>query len=267
MDDTARALADALSLRESRPVLAIVSGSGQGALASLLEERRAVAYSAVPGLGEVSTTGHAGEAVAGLLRGQLVLVFSGRSHMYEGWERISFASTVTAALAALGVRRVLLTNSCGGIRGDLKPGCVALITDQLNLTFAGPLHISTPQRARAFPRDVYDAGMCAALRRAAVTNGQPLPEVVYAGVQGPSYETAAEIRMLARLGADVVGMSTVHEALAAREAGLKCAGLSIVTNRAGGRLSHDDVLAGAAVASRALAALVAGGGWRTAAGG
>jgi purine-nucleoside phosphorylase len=213
------------------PVAAIVLGSGLGGLVNHIEHPTRVSYSDLPGVPLPSVNGHVGSLVHGLLGGREVVVLAGRLHLYEGH---SVETTVLPLRIAhaMGARVLVLSNAAGGIRPDLTPGTLMLIRDHLNLTWHG----------ESSGCDVYDAELADRMR----ATGVPLAEGVYAAVLGPSYETRAEIRMLATLGADAVGMSTVTEALAARALGMRVVAVSCITNPAAGvsadRLSHADVL-------------------------
>lgn len=245
------------------PHAVLVLGSGLGALADELEDPVRIPYGEIPGFPESTVAGHAGALVAGRLEGVEVAAMQGRFHLYEGWEPSLIALPVRV-LAALGAETMLLTNAAGGIRPGLRPGDLMLISDHINLTGRNPLIGAALPGEERFPdmSDPYDAALRRAVREAALERQIPLTEGVYAAVLGPSYETPAEIRMLARLGADAVGMSTVPEVIVARAVGLRCVGISCVTNLAAGlggeRLSHDEVMeVGARVRDR-LASLVRG---------
>jgi purine-nucleoside phosphorylase len=166
--------------------------------------------------------------------------------------------------AALGVRVVILTNAAGGIRRTFAPGTLMLIADHVNLTFRNPLIGPVLPAEERFPdmSDPYDPALRALARRVAGEQGVRLDEGVYAGLLGPSYETPAEIRMLERLGADAVGMSTVTEVVAGRARGLRCLGISTITNAAAGiaagKLSHAEVMEAAERVKGALGSLVEG---------
>ena len=201
----------------------------------------------LPGFPPVGVSGHAGQLLIGQLGGTPVMVLSGRSHFYEGhpMERVTFA---VRALAAYGIRDLLLTNAAGGVNRSFRPGDFMVLTDHINLMGTNPLR-GAP--LPGLPRFVdltctYDKGLRALLQRAGRQCGVKLRAGVYLAVCGPSYETPAEIRAFARLGADAVGMSTVPEAIVARQCGLKVAGVSCITNLAAGRsrqtLSHAEVL-------------------------
>jgi len=234
---------------EFRPVVGLVLGSGLGALADRLEGAVSIPYEEIPEFPAVSVAGHAGRLVMGTLGGVPVAVMQGRVHAYEGWsaEDLTFGVRL---LAAIGVRALLVTNAAGAVNPALAPGDLARITDQLNLTGLNPL--TGPNDERIGPRfpdmtEPYDPQLGALLDASAARLGIPLGTGVYAGVAGPSYETPAEIRMLRTLGADLVGMSTVLEVIAARHAGIRVAAVSLVTNLAAGLagkpLLHADVLA------------------------
>jgi xanthosine phosphorylase len=242
--------------------IAVVLGSGLGAFVDRLSERHEVPYSELAGFPRPSVEGHAGVVTVGRLGGMPLLVLRGRAHLYEG----APASTVTApvrALAALGVRLLVLTNAAGAIRPDLEVGEVALIADHINALGTNPL--VGPNDDAAGPRfvdlsAVYDPACRAHVAAVADRLGLRLPSAVYLATLGPCFETPAEIRAFRVLGADLVGMSTVPEAIAARHAGLKVLGFSAVTNKAAGLaagpLSHDETLAGAARAGDKLADLL-----------
>ena len=230
-----------------QPVALIVLGSGLGDLADHLEGATRLPYHDIPGFPIPTVQGHKGELVLGRLGGRDVLAQSGRFHMYEGHDADTSALGIRT-VAGCGIRTVLLTNAAGGIRRTFKPGTLMLIADQINLQFQSPLVGAVRQGEQRFPdmSDPYDPGLRALARDVARERGVPLEEGVYAGLLGPSYETPAEVRMLERLGADAVGMSTVAEVLAARALGLRCVGISTVTNLASGighsALSHADVM-------------------------
>ena len=234
---------------ELRPVVGMVLGSGLGALADRLGGAVSIPYEEIPEFPAVSVAGHAGRLVVGTLGGVPVAAMQGRVHAYEGWsaEDLTFGVRL---LAATGVRALLLTNAAGAVNPGLAPGDLVRITDQLNLTGLNPLTGRNDERiGPRFPdmSQPYDPQLGALLDASAARLGIPLGTGVYAGVAGPSYETPAEIRMLRTLGADLVGMSTVLEVIAARHAGIRVAAVSLVTNLAAGLagkpLLHADVLA------------------------
>lgn len=230
-----------------RPEVAIVLGSGLGGLTERIGDPARIGYRDIPGFPLPAVQGHGGELVAGTLAGRAVLAQSGRFHMYEGHDAAVCALPVRV-FAELGVSVVILTNAAGGIRRTFLPGALMLIADQVNATFRNPLIGRALPGEDRFPdmSDPYDPALRALAHTAARERGVRLEEGVYAGVLGPSYETPAEVRMLERLGADAVGMSTVAEVVAARARGLRCLGISTITNPAAGigaaRLSHAEVM-------------------------
>ena len=232
--------------------VAVVLGSGWGKAADLIGGPEAeVALSDVPGFAAPAVAGHTG-TLRSVLRGDnRCLVFLGRTHLYEGRGVDAVAHSVRTAAAA-GCTRVVLTNGCGGLDPDWAPGTVVLIRDHLNLTATSPL------RGADFVdlTDLYSPRMRAVARRI----DPDLAEGVYAQLPGPHYETPAEIRMLRVLGADLVGMSTTLEAIAARAAGLEVLGISLVTNAAAGLagqpLDHGEVLASGHQAADRLGVLL-----------
>jgi len=245
--------------------LAIVLGSGFGGVLTALKGGISVPYAEIPGWLAPTVDGHAGLLVAGRLAGRPVVLLSGRSHVYEGHEAAVMTFPIRV-LAELGIDSVLLTNAAGGIRDDLRPGDLMLIEDHINLMGINPLRgPAWPGRERFLDLSrVYDRGLRQELTTAARRSRLRLRRGIYAAVMGPSYETPAEVRALAVLGADAVGMSTVPEAIVAHHCRLRVAALSLVTNRAAGRqpgpISHAEVLAagraGSRRASRLLAAFV-----------
>ncbi|MDT8342205.1 MAG: purine-nucleoside phosphorylase [Longimicrobiales bacterium] len=238
----------ALAGRISRtPRVHIVLGSGLGGLADLLTDPEVVPFNDIPGFPDVSVPGHAGRFLAGRLEGVEVLLQAGRFHLYEGHAPSLLAAPVRLG-RALGAAILVVTNAAGGIRAGLAPGSLVLLTDHLNLQARSPLQGPVWPGEPRFPdmTEAYDRELRALALEAARAEGVPLQEGVYAAVPGPSFETPAEIRMLERMGADVVGMSTVPEVIAARAGGMRCVGFSLVTNLAAGRsgeaLSHEEVM-------------------------
>jgi purine-nucleoside phosphorylase len=231
------------------PVVGLVLGSGLGAFAGGLADRVAIPYDRIPhfpvGSGIV---GHAGELVLGRVGKTPVVVLSGRVHFYEGraMPEVVFPARV---LARLGVKAVILTNAAGGVRLTFRPGDLMVLTDHINGLGANPL-VGANEDALGprFPdmSAVYDAGLRSEIEAAGRRLRIPLRKGIYVGLQGPSYETPAEIRMWRKLGADAVGMSTVPEAIALRHAGVRVAGISTITNMAAGilkkPLNHAEVL-------------------------
>ena len=234
-------------LSSLRPALAIVLGSGFHHVLAALDVEMKISCAKIPGFPKPTVGGHAGELYFGRLGGTPVLVLSGRAHFYEGYamEQVTFP---IRTLAALGIRDLLLTNAAGGINPDFRRGDFMVLTDHINGMGVNPLRgPAVPGRVRFVDMtQVYDAGLSALLLRAGKGANLKLRQGVYLAVSGPSYETPAEIRAFARLGADAVGMSTVPEAMVARQCGLRVAAVSCITNRAAAQgrspLSHAEVL-------------------------
>lgn len=246
-----------------KPTAAIVLGSGLGQFAERLTDAVRIPYAEIPHFPAPTVLGHSGELVVGSLQGRTVLVQSGRFHMYEG-HPASLTALPIRVFARLGVGTVVLTNAAGGIRRGFGSGTVMLIADQINLSFRNALFGPALPGEIRFPdmSDPYDPGLRAVARDVARRRKIPLAEGVYVGLLGPSYETPAEIRMLERLGADAVGMSTVLEVIAARAAGLRCLGFSAITNPAAGvtlnKLDHLEVMEVAYRIAGELAVLIEG---------
>ncbi len=222
------------------PDLAIVLGSGLGEFAQHIDTHLSLDAEDIPHYPVPRVAGHHGKVILGSYAGKALMLIKGRVHLYEGHlpETVTF---YVHLLAALGIKTLILTNAAGGINHDFNPGDLCLITDHLDLTFT---RLFFPYRFSR-PYIVYDAALIRLIEQAALQRGIALHHGIYAGVLGPSYETRAEIRMLAQLGADVVGMSTVVEASVASALGLRVAALSLVTNKAAGlspeKLSHEEV--------------------------
>ena len=242
------------------PRVLVTLGSGLGGLADEVEDPVRVPFAQV-GLPTSTVPGHEGAFVAGALAGVPVLVQQGRVHLYEGVSAYQVAAFVRAA-AAVGAQGFVVTNAAGGIRADLSPGDLVVLSDHLNLT--GDSSLIPPEPRPAAPQFVdmaaaYAPALVTAAHAAAAATGHTLVEGVYAGLRGPAFETPAEIAMLRLLGADVVGMSTVNEVIQARALGMTVAGFSLVTNvhRPGGTpTDHHEVLAAGAAAGPRLAAVL-----------
>jgi purine-nucleoside phosphorylase len=236
-------LADAPSLAEPRMVALL--GSGLGGVVELLdpEPRVRVSYRDLPHVPGAAVEGHAGELVVGMVAGNPIIVLSGRAHPYEGYSHREATLLLRAVIGLGGARTLIVTNAAGGLNPEFEPGDVMLITDHLNLSGDNPLF--GPNIDRLGPRfpamtDAYDPRLRAAALEASERSGVPLRQGIYVMLSGPSYETRAEMRMLRGLGADAVGMSTVHEVIVARHAGVDVLGFSLITNKA-----TDDVETGA----------------------
>jgi purine-nucleoside phosphorylase len=231
----------------ARPTVGLILGSGLGPFADTFADRVAIPFGEIPGFAPSTVVGHAGNLVYGKKGALEVLAMQGRIHFYEGHDigRVAFPARV---LVAAGCARLILTNAAGGIDPTMRPGEIVIIRDHLNLMPASPLR--GPNADDVGPRfpdmtEVYARELRAIAQRAGAEMGVSLREGIYAALPGPSYETPAEIRMLRTIGAELVGMSTVPEALAAVHMGAKVLGLSCVTNLAAGvtgeKLSHDEV--------------------------
>ncbi|MBI3192813.1 MAG: purine-nucleoside phosphorylase [Pedosphaera parvula] len=256
-----RAAASLRRQTQLRPTLAIVLGSGFGGVCERVRVACSISYTQLPGFPRVSVAGHAGRLVVGHLRQTPVLLLCGRAHYYEGhtMEAVTFPVRV---LAEFGIRTLLLTNAAGGINPRFKPGDFMCLSDHINFMGANPLRGKPTPDATEFLdlSDTYNPTLMKLLRRASRNAGVKLHAGTYLAVSGPTYETPAEIRAFARLGADAIGMSTVPEAIVARQCGLAVAGLSCITNHAAGqqagKLSHAEVLRTAAGATEAAARLL-----------
>jgi len=245
--------------------VAIVLGSGLTAASASLTDVRSIDYAQLPCFPETTVAGHPGRLLLGRMAGKNALVLCGRVHAYEGYAPAEIGFGVRVA-AALGVGTIVVTNVAGGIEPSLAVGEIVCIRDHLNLTGLSPLAGANDERLGPRFVDMTDTYTPAlrvlAAQVAQALGGKPLREGVYAGMCGPSYETPAEVRMLRTLGADLVGMSTVHEVIAARHAGLKVLGLSLVANPAAGVLStplrHEDVTSAAAGGAARMGELLQG---------
>jgi purine-nucleoside phosphorylase len=241
--------------------MALILGSGLGGVADDLAEPRSVRFADIPGFSAAGVVGHAGKLIAGTLAGRRTLVLAGRIHAYEGHPLPAVAFPVRV-LRALGARTLFVSNAAGGIRRDLSPGDLMVIEDHLNLMFASPLTGPLEEGDERFPdmSDAYDPALSELLLRVAGENGVAQRKGVYAALRGPSYETRAEVRMLERLGADAVGMSTVPEVIVARALGMRVVGVSCITNLACGLtdqpLSHAEVIETTNRISQSFLALV-----------
>ena len=246
------------------PKVGIVLGSGLGGLADAVENPIAIAYADLPGFPLPSVEGHEGRLVLGRIAGLPVACLQGRVHLYEG-APAGAVNLPVRTLRALGCEILVLTNASGSLKPELGPGTIVAITDHINLLGQNPL--AGANDAKFGPRfpdmsEVYDVALRERARNVGKRLGIPLASGVYLATLGPSFETPAEIRAFGALGADLVGMSTVPEAISARHAGMKVLGFSIVTNLAAGLsarpLSHEETLASAAEAADGLTRLLLG---------
>lgn len=237
-----------LSKTKLRPHIALVLGSGLGAFADELIDAVRIPYEKIPGFPRSTAVGHAGQLVVGKAGENVVAAMQGRVHLYEGYSAREVAFPIRV-LGRMGVRAAILTNAAGGINRDFNQGALVVIRDHINLQPTSPLIGENDDRfGPRFP-DMTEA-YYKPYRRIAITEAERLKveihEGVYAALPGPSYETPAEIRYLRTIGADLVGMSTVPEVIAARHMGMRVLGISCVTNMAAGildqPLSHAEVL-------------------------
>jgi purine-nucleoside phosphorylase len=246
------------------PVVGVVLGSGLGAFADRLDELVKIPYRDLPHMPASAVQGHAGNLCFGRVEGVPVVCMQGRVHLYEG-HPVGKVVQGVRTMARMGVRCVLLTNAAGGLEPTWAAGDLMVVTDHLNLTGTSPL--IGPNDDAIGPRfpdmsAAYDEGLRRALERVAQRAGVDLRKGVYAGLLGPSYETPAEVRMVRALGAQAVGMSTVHEVIALRHMGVKVGALSCITNLAAGitpgLLDHSEVEATARARQTQLEALLRG---------
>ena len=237
-----------LSQTALRPTIGLVLGSGLGGFADDLSEAARIPYANIPSFPRSTAVGHAGQMVIGKVGGVPVAAMQGRVHLYEGYSAKEVAFP-TRVLGRMGIRALILTNAAGGINLEYKQGALVVITDHINLQGHEPA-CRTKRRSLRTAISRHDSSVLEAVSRDCASRG-PAPgkmayQGVYAGLLGPSYETPAEIRYLRTIGADLVGMSTIPEVIAARHMGLKVLAISCVTNMAAGIsdevLSHEEVL-------------------------
>ena len=236
------------------PRVGIILGSGLGGFAAQVEAAVAIAYAEIPHFPQSTVEGHSGKLVLGTIGGVPVAVLQGRVHAYEGYamEQVTFPTRV---LGLLGVRTLIVTNAAGGIRADIAQGSLVAISDHINLTGMNaalgpnePRFACAPNAGQRFfdMTEAYSPRLRGLAHEEAARQGIALSEGVYVAVLGPSYETPAEIRAFRTLGADLVGMSTVHEVIVARHMGIEVLGISLVTNAAAGVLNepihHEEVM-------------------------
>ncbi len=242
--NTADFLSDAVDVT---PRIAMILGSGLGALADELSDPVSIPYDELSGFPVSAVEGHAGELVIGALDGVDVIIMRGRAHYYEGWsmQEVTFPIRV---FSLFGVDHILITNSAGGANPEYTPGDLMIISDHLNLTGDNPLR--GPNESEFGPRfpdmtDPYDSELRALLRNSASELDVPIKEGIYAGMAGPTYETRAEVNMVRAMGGDAVGMSTVPEVIVANHCQMKVCGMSCITNMAAGlsdeKLTHQEV--------------------------
>lgn len=244
------------------PRVAMILGSGLGVLAEQMTDAVSIGFDELPGFPISTVHGHAGELVLGTLAGVEVACMKGRGHFYEGYGMGVMTSAVRT-MKLLGCEMLFVTNAAGSLRPEVDAGSLVAITDHINLLPGTPM--IGPNDDRFGPRffsmsNAYDADIRDLVKDTAAANGITLHEGVFVAYPGPNFETAAEIRMMSRLGADTVGMSVVPEVISARHCGLKVAGVSVITNLAEGlspfQLSHEQTLKYAAIGAKDLVALI-----------
>lgn len=258
----AAAIIHACSREGFKPRVALILGSGLGALAEQLHDPVTIGFSALPGFPLSTVQGHAGELVLGSLAGVDVVCMKGRGHFYEGFGMEVMTSAVRT-FKLLGCEQLFVTNAAGSLRPAVDAGSLVMLTDHINLLPGSPMTGANDERfgSRFFSMgNAYDASLRQLLKETAIASDINLHEGVYIACSGPNFETPAEIRAFSRLGADVVGMSVVPEVVAARHCGLKVVGVSVITNLAEGLssfpLSHEQTLKCAAVGGKSLIALI-----------
>ena len=260
--DTERAIAAIRALTTQRPTVAIVLGSGLGALADGVGGADRIPYEQIPGWRRSTAPGHAGQLVVGTLEGKTVAVMKGRLHFYEGYDITEVVFPIRV-LRAWGIETLILTNACGGLDPTFVAGDLMVINDHINFMATNPLR--GPNDDALGPRfpDMVGA-YTEELRKIAHAVDPDLREGVYVAVAGPNFETPAELRMLRRFGADAVGMSTVPEVLVARQMGMRILAIATVTDMATGlpglvdHVTHEEVLAVADRVGARLLSLVKG---------
>jgi purine-nucleoside phosphorylase len=257
------AIATIRALDARVPDVALILGSGLGALADELAEPTAIPFTAIPGFPDAAVAGHQGRLVIGSLEGVTCAVLQGRFHLYEGYD----AATVTLpvrVMIGLGARVLVVTNAAGGINRGFRAGDLMIIDDHINLMGRNPLTGPVLPGETRFPdmSRPYDPALQQLAEAVALAEEIRVVRGVYAAVLGPSYETPAEVRMIERLGGDVVGMSTAPEVIAARARGVPVLGISLVSNAAAGLspvpLTHEEVVEAGREAAGRFARLVRG---------
>lgn len=243
-----KAINEILNIYKITPEIGLVLGSGLGEMAEELEDRIVIPYKNIPGFPLSTVEGHAGNLVFGKISDKHIVAMQGRFHYYEGYsmQEVTFPIRI---MAKLGIESLIVTNAAGGINERFKAGDLMIIEDMLNLQGDNPLiganlddfGVRFPDLSQAFNKEMQNT-----ILKCAIKNNITLKKGVYAAMSGPSFETPAEIRMLRRLGADAVGMSTVPEVIVARHSGIKVLGISCISNMAAGilqqPLNHKEVI-------------------------
>ena len=245
-----------------KPRIAVVLGSGLGGVADAVTDSVEISYGDIPHFPVSTVEGHAGKLIIGKLGGVDVLLMKGRFHFYEGYDMQEITLPVRV-FSLLGIQSLILTNAAGGAREDLQPGTLMIINDHINLMGDNPLRGANDERfGPRFPdmTNIYTPACIELAREAAQEMDLQLAEGVYLGLRGPCYETPAEVRMLAKLGGDALGMSTVPEAIVARHCGMNILAFSCITNQAAGmsgqEITHAEVMEIGERAGRQLAELI-----------
>ncbi len=240
---------------DSKPKIAIILGSGLGDLVNYIENKEFIDYKDIPNFPVSTIKGHAGKLVLGKIGNTEIIAMQGRFHYYEGYtmKEVTYPMYV---FKELGVEKIIVTNACGGINKNFKPGTLMLISDFINLFGTNPLIGSNDDRfGTRFPdmSEPFNNELRELAKKVAIEQSIDFQEGVYAGMTGPSFETAAEIRYLDTIGVDGVGMSTVPETIVANYLGLEVLGISCITNMATGiqnkKHNHNDVVKTAKIAS------------------
>lgn len=261
MNDTIEALRSKLGAKSPRVLL--VLGSGLGQLADSFEDATSIGFGDVPGFARAAVTGHKGRVVAGTLEGVSCIALQGRYHLYEGHDA-ALATLPIRAIAALGVDTVIVTNAAGGVNRSFKAGDLMLIDDHINFMGRNPLVGAVVGDEIRFPdmTEAYSKELRTLATDVAREESIPIVHGVYCAMLGPNYETPAEVRMIALLGGDAVGMSTVPEVIVARSRGLNVLGISLISNLAAGisetHLTHDEVMQAGVDAAESFERLVRG---------
>lgn len=245
-----------------KPKFGLILGSGLGSLADEIEDQTSISYNKLQSFGDCNVEGHAGELTLGYLKGVPVACLKGRGHYYEGHDNTTMQTPIYT-LKAIGCESLLITNASASLRPEVKPGSLVVIKDHINFSFKNPL--VGPNNDDFGPRfpgmeNAYDADLRAQMQELAKELNINLPDGVYFGVMGPSYETPSEISAFRKLGGEVLGMSTVPEVIVARHCGLKVVTISSITNMACGmsdeKLTHENVLKVANQAASDLTRLI-----------
>ena len=246
-----------------KPEVGVILGSGLGEFADEIKAEAIVPYTEIEGFPTSTVSGHKGRFVFGYVEDVPVVIMQGRVHYYEGYPMADVVLP-TRLMGMLGAKKIFLTNAAGGINEELSPGSLVVLRDHVSMFVPNPLRgANDPDEGERFPdmTEVYDRFLRKTIEECADRAGVPITEGVYCQLSGPSYESPFEIKILAQLGVDVVGMSTVMEAIAAKHMGMKLCGISLVTNMAAGinpkPLSHEEVKFAGKEAANVFSSLVA----------